>query len=194
MSLQVRKKNFGWFLVDHHADGRVAINCKGSAQIHDMLRNLAPEHFHVPKYLGNKGWVGHLARRAQARLGMRRAGSARSLRARRAEETAQPARIARSSAAISEITASIQRERPSADHRRHHRLRQRTGWSGGAGGGGAAAERTGPTLMVIIAVCHIVCRICIIDDCSTRTVMGAGPIPVGVNDSCHSVEFWETER
>ena len=58
MSLQVRKKNFGWFLVDHHGDGRVAINCKGSAQIHDMLRNLAPEHFHVPKYLGNKGWVG----------------------------------------------------------------------------------------------------------------------------------------
>ncbi len=58
MCLQVRKKNFGWFLVDHHGDGRVAINCKGSAQIHDMLRNLAPEHFHLPKYLGNKGWVG----------------------------------------------------------------------------------------------------------------------------------------
>jgi predicted DNA-binding protein (MmcQ/YjbR family) len=58
MSLQVRKKNFGWFLVDHHGDGRVAINCKGSAQSRDMLRDLAPEHFHVPKYLGNKGWVG----------------------------------------------------------------------------------------------------------------------------------------
>ena len=23
-----------------------------------MLRQLMPEHFHVPKYLGNKGWVG----------------------------------------------------------------------------------------------------------------------------------------
>jgi hypothetical protein len=58
MSLRVRKKNFGWFLADHHGDGRVAINCKGSAQSHDMLRNLAPEHFHLPKYLGNKGWIG----------------------------------------------------------------------------------------------------------------------------------------
>jgi hypothetical protein len=26
--------------------------------MHDMLRNLMPKHFHVPKYLGNKGWVG----------------------------------------------------------------------------------------------------------------------------------------
>jgi predicted DNA-binding protein (MmcQ/YjbR family) len=58
MSLQVRKKNFGWFLVDHHGDGRVAINCKGSAEMHDMLRQLSPKQFHLPKYLGNKGWVG----------------------------------------------------------------------------------------------------------------------------------------
>ena len=29
MSLQVRKKNFGWFLVDHHADGRVAHQLQG---------------------------------------------------------------------------------------------------------------------------------------------------------------------
>lgn len=58
MSLQVRKKNFGWFLVDHHGDGRIAINCKATADMHDMLRNLVPDHFHLPKYLGNKGWVG----------------------------------------------------------------------------------------------------------------------------------------
>jgi len=58
MSLEVRKKRFGYFLVDHHGDGRVALNCKGTAEMHDMLRNLMPKHFHVPKYLGNKGWVG----------------------------------------------------------------------------------------------------------------------------------------
>jgi hypothetical protein len=57
MSLEVRKKRFGWFLVDHHGDGRVAINCKGSAEMHDILKQLAPAHFHVPKY-GNKAWVG----------------------------------------------------------------------------------------------------------------------------------------
>ena len=57
MSLEVRGKRFGWFLVDHHGDGRVAINCKGTAEMHDILQQLAPEHFHVPKY-GNKAWVG----------------------------------------------------------------------------------------------------------------------------------------
>ena len=57
MSLEVRNKRFGWFLVDHHGDGRVAINCKASAEMHDILQQLAPAHFHVPKY-GNKAWVG----------------------------------------------------------------------------------------------------------------------------------------
>jgi hypothetical protein len=57
MILEVRAKRFGWFLVDHHGDGRVAINCKGSAEMHDILKQLAPAHFHVPKY-GNKAWVG----------------------------------------------------------------------------------------------------------------------------------------
>jgi hypothetical protein len=56
MSLEVRGKRFGWFLDDHHGDGRIAINCKGSAALHDMLQNLAPDHFHVPKYV--RGWVG----------------------------------------------------------------------------------------------------------------------------------------
>ena len=56
MSLEVRGKRFGWFLDDHHGDGRVALNCKGSAALLDMLQNLAPEHYHVPKYV--RGWVG----------------------------------------------------------------------------------------------------------------------------------------
>lgn len=58
MSLEVRKKRFGWFMVDHHDDGRVALNCKASAEMHDILQRLVPAHFHVPKYVGNKGWVG----------------------------------------------------------------------------------------------------------------------------------------
>jgi hypothetical protein len=58
MSLEVRKKRFGWFMVDHHGDGRVDLNCKASAEMHDILQRLVPTHFHVPKYLGNKGWVG----------------------------------------------------------------------------------------------------------------------------------------
>jgi hypothetical protein len=58
LSLEVRKKRFGWFMVDHHGDGRVALNCKASADMHDILRQLAPAHFHIPKYVGNKGWIG----------------------------------------------------------------------------------------------------------------------------------------
>ncbi len=58
LSLEVRKKRFGWFMVDHHGDGRVDLNCKASAEMHDMLQRLVPKHFHVPKYVGNKGWVG----------------------------------------------------------------------------------------------------------------------------------------
>jgi hypothetical protein len=57
MSLEVRGKRFGWFLVDHHGDGRVSINCKGTAEMHDILQQLAPAHFHVPKY-GSRAWVG----------------------------------------------------------------------------------------------------------------------------------------
>jgi hypothetical protein len=58
LSLEVRKKRFGWFLDDHHGDGRVALNCKASADMHDVLQQLAPAQFHTPKYLGNKGWIG----------------------------------------------------------------------------------------------------------------------------------------
>ncbi len=58
LSLEVRKKRFGWFLDDHHGDGRVALNSKASADMHDILEQIAPAQFHVPKYLGNKGWIG----------------------------------------------------------------------------------------------------------------------------------------
>ncbi len=58
MSLEVRGKRFGWFLDDHHGDGRIAINCKASADMHEILHEIAPAQFHVPKYLGNRGWIG----------------------------------------------------------------------------------------------------------------------------------------
>jgi hypothetical protein len=58
LSLEVRKKRFGYFLADHHGDGRIAISCKSSPDVRDAVRQLAPDHFHVPKYVGNKGWLG----------------------------------------------------------------------------------------------------------------------------------------
>ena len=58
LSLEVRKKRFGYFLDDHHGDGRIAVNCKSTDDVRDALRQLAPEAFHIPRYLGSKGWIG----------------------------------------------------------------------------------------------------------------------------------------
>lgn len=58
MSLEVRKRRFGWFLADHHGDGRLAISCKAPPLVASQLQALVPGQFHVPKYVGNKGWIG----------------------------------------------------------------------------------------------------------------------------------------
>jgi hypothetical protein len=58
LRLEVRKKNFGYFLEDHHGDGRVALNCKASPDVRDLLQQSVPTQFHVPKYLGSRGWIG----------------------------------------------------------------------------------------------------------------------------------------
>ncbi|MET0536064.1 MAG: MmcQ/YjbR family DNA-binding protein [Steroidobacter sp.] len=58
MSLEVRKRRFGWFLADHHGDGRLALSCKAPALVASQLQTLVPKQFHVPKYVGSKGWIG----------------------------------------------------------------------------------------------------------------------------------------
>jgi hypothetical protein len=58
LSFEVRRKRFGYFLDDHHGDGRVAINCKVEPGANQALADFAPERFHIPAYLGARGWVG----------------------------------------------------------------------------------------------------------------------------------------
>jgi|SRR5262245_30962804 len=58
LSLEVGKKRFGWYLFDHHGDGRLAINCKAPLGVAQRLVKSAPERFHIPKFLGHLGWVG----------------------------------------------------------------------------------------------------------------------------------------
>lgn len=58
LSLMVRKKRFGYFLDDHHGDGRIALNLKSSPDVRELLEQMAPRELHIPKYVGNKGWVG----------------------------------------------------------------------------------------------------------------------------------------
>jgi hypothetical protein len=58
LSLEVRKKRFGYFLDDHHGDRRIALSCRASEDLSDMLRQRAPTLFHIPKYVGSRGWIG----------------------------------------------------------------------------------------------------------------------------------------
>ena len=58
LSLEVRKKRFGYYLEDHHGDGRIALICKSTDELRDLLQQQVPTQLHVPKYVGNKGWIG----------------------------------------------------------------------------------------------------------------------------------------
>jgi len=58
LSLEVRGRRFGWFLDDHHGDGRVALNLKAPKGAGQRLAEFAPERFHVPRFLGRHDWVG----------------------------------------------------------------------------------------------------------------------------------------
>jgi len=58
LSLEVRQKRFGWYLDDHHGDGRLAINCKAPRGVAQQLAKHAPDRFHIPKYVSHLGWVG----------------------------------------------------------------------------------------------------------------------------------------
>ena len=57
-SLEVSRKRFGWFLRDHHGDGRVAVHAKASAASRAALERAMPHQVHVPKYVGQRGWIG----------------------------------------------------------------------------------------------------------------------------------------
>jgi phosphoribosylglycinamide formyltransferase-1 len=58
LSCTVRGKRFAWILDDHHGDGRSALHCKAGPGTQGALVEAHPERFHVPPYLGSKGWVG----------------------------------------------------------------------------------------------------------------------------------------
>lgn len=54
----MRKKNFAYFLNDHHGDGMVAVNCKVLPGDNKALAAAQPDRFYIPAYVGAKGWVG----------------------------------------------------------------------------------------------------------------------------------------
>ena len=58
LSLEVRARRFGYFLDNHHGDGRVALNCKTAPGVNQTLADAASKRFFIPKYVGHLGWLG----------------------------------------------------------------------------------------------------------------------------------------
>jgi hypothetical protein len=58
LSLEVRGRRFGYFLDDHHGDGRMALNCKTAPGVNQTLADAASDRFFIPKYVGHRGWLG----------------------------------------------------------------------------------------------------------------------------------------
>jgi hypothetical protein len=57
LAFRIRKKTFGYYLFDHHGDGRVAFTCKSSLSEQRRLVKDDPLSFFVPAYLGSRGWI-----------------------------------------------------------------------------------------------------------------------------------------
>jgi hypothetical protein len=60
---RVRKRMFGMFANDHHADGRVAVWLPAPIGTQNYLVDSEPEKFFVPPYVGVKGWIGVIVER-----------------------------------------------------------------------------------------------------------------------------------
>lgn len=55
---RIRKKNFAYYLFDHHGDGMISFCCKSSFNEQRRLIRNDAETFFAPAYVGSKGWVG----------------------------------------------------------------------------------------------------------------------------------------
>jgi predicted DNA-binding protein (MmcQ/YjbR family) len=56
-NFRVRDRSFGWFVSDHHGDGRTSLQVKAPGGEADALVG-SDARFFRPEYLGHRGWVG----------------------------------------------------------------------------------------------------------------------------------------
>jgi hypothetical protein len=56
-SFLVRKKNFAWFVVDEHGDGRIGLIVRAAHGENQALVISDPDRFGLPKYVARHGWV-----------------------------------------------------------------------------------------------------------------------------------------
>lgn len=52
-----RKTRFAWLVVDHHDDGRLAVEVRSTHEEQQALVRADPDRFFVPPYSGAQGWV-----------------------------------------------------------------------------------------------------------------------------------------
>jgi len=57
-SFRVRGRTFATFTVNHHGDGRVALNVQAPPGAQQLCTERDPEHYFVPAYTGPRGWLG----------------------------------------------------------------------------------------------------------------------------------------
>lgn len=55
---QIRKKNFAYYTIDHHGDGKIAFWCKSTAEEQQRLIRSNPRSYFFPAYVGKRGWIG----------------------------------------------------------------------------------------------------------------------------------------
>ena len=54
----VRKRKFAYYLVDHHGNGRVELQCKADRGVNGTLVDAEPDRFFLPPYMAQHGWIG----------------------------------------------------------------------------------------------------------------------------------------
>jgi len=57
-SFRVRGKTFATYTINHHGDGRVALNLHSPPGAQELYTEMEPEHYFIPPYTGPKGWLG----------------------------------------------------------------------------------------------------------------------------------------
>ena len=58
VGFQVRGRTFAWYVDDEGGDGRVGVLCKTPRGGNTGLVASDPHRFYLPRYVGNRGWVG----------------------------------------------------------------------------------------------------------------------------------------
>jgi len=55
---KIGRKTFGYYVRDHHDDGRIALWCKSTSAEQFHRVDEEPDDYFVPPYLGKSGWLG----------------------------------------------------------------------------------------------------------------------------------------